>query len=141
MEPSEFWKVYVGTVSPLEFMYNHKTQEPAVGAHKFLENFPKLFGVVRRANWQSTFCSETQFNREEVECALTSFIDNAREEWESQLHQIFLDEMQNQTRSQDSAEGFTIQSDNFLTEENQYNIEVITDEPMNDQESYEEHSE
>lgn len=104
LEFRDIWDTYVGTISPLEFMYKHRTNEPAVGVKKYLKEYPKFFGIVRRNNWRETFCSPIQLNREEIECALTTHIHNSRSEWENQLEQIFLEETQSRIIDRDIGE-------------------------------------
>lgn len=85
MKLEDFWKHYVGEETPLVFMERHGGGNPPDCVARYLDGRGHVFGLMRRSSWRETFESDPQHKRHEVACALETYLECNREEWEGQL--------------------------------------------------------
>ncbi len=94
MNMEHCWPEIMGAMTPLEFMYRHKTQSPEVAVRDFMNGYPRLYGIVLQGTWKNTFQSDVQYNRDEIAWALMVHLEDHRAEWDKQLARIFEEEAQ-----------------------------------------------
>ncbi|NLV40975.1 MAG: hypothetical protein GXY15_07080 [Candidatus Hydrogenedentes bacterium] len=82
MKAQEFWDIYLGAMTPAEFMAAFDDPEPEHCVAVYVRQRPAFFGIVRRTSWRETFRAERQFNRAEVAAGLTAWLEETREQWE-----------------------------------------------------------
>ena len=82
MKAQEFWDIYLGAMTPAEFMAAFDDPEPEHCVAVYVRQRPAFFGIVRRGSWRETFRAERQFNRTEVAAGLTAWLEETREQWE-----------------------------------------------------------
>lgn len=83
----DFWRVYVGEITPLEFMNRMYSPEIDACVEAYVNELPDLFGIVRRQSWRDSFEAPTQFRRGEVAAAICEKLEKTEAEWRPHLNQ------------------------------------------------------
>lgn len=83
----EFWQIYVGNATPLEFMNRLTTPEIDGAVDEYVNALPDLFGIVRRQSWKLSFEAPIQFRRGEVASAIREKLEKTEAEWRPHLNQ------------------------------------------------------
>lgn len=79
--PEEVWRDFTGEESPRDFVVrlSGETVEACVDAH--LDSLPSVFGIMRNADWNSTFRQPWQLRRDQVRHGLLAYLEAHREVW------------------------------------------------------------
>lgn len=77
----DYWQLFVGDLSPEDFMRAHGSADPALCVSRFLNERGHLYGVVNQGVWTDTFQAPDQYHRLTVQTYLLSYLDETREEW------------------------------------------------------------
>ena len=85
MQPEEFWKEYVGSVSPREFLGGQSPSNvPELHARvaQHVAQLPALYGLALRRNWKKTWTG-FGYNRDQVADGILRYLETKSAEWES----------------------------------------------------------
>ena len=84
MEPKEFWDTYAQGMSPADFMSAFDEPDPGRCVNVFVRQRPAFYGIVRSRTWKDTFApGAPQLNRERVIAAMTTHLEETRDDWEA----------------------------------------------------------
>ncbi len=85
MEIQAFWNTYAGGMSPAELVWQFGRGDMEAGVRAYITKYPSFYGIMRRGSWRETFADTTQYTRQDVFSALTTYLELHRDEWEQEV--------------------------------------------------------
>lgn len=88
--PQDFWKEYVGNLTPSAFLKIAGVYSPYRAVEKHLRKLSTVYGIVRRGTWKETFSQPIQFTFEEVYWGIIAYLKQTESEWKQEWKEFWM---------------------------------------------------